>query len=116
MRALICTPGTTLVMSGLLVASGAITLRSVCGVNAPMGSPTIELFCGVVLGLVVVRSVLSTQVASTRRSPKRSRMRSQRVFCAAVAAPPTASTREQSEMFIRMEGSPWLTSGASCPR
>src|SRR3954462_4911549 len=83
MRALICTPGTTLVIGVLLRASGAITPRSVCGVNANAGSVAIELFAGVVFGLLVVRSVLSTHDASTSRSPSFSRIRSQRIFCAA---------------------------------
>jgi len=74
MRALICTPGTTFVMGVLLSASGAMTPRSVCGVKAKGRSPGMELFAGVVLGLLVVRCGLSTQVASARRTPKRSRM------------------------------------------
>ena len=39
MRALICTPGTILVIGVRLSASGAMVLRSVCGVNAPAGRP-----------------------------------------------------------------------------
>src|SRR5215471_3454531 len=38
--------------------------RSVCGVNANCGKPASESLGGVVAGLAVVRSVLSTQVAS----------------------------------------------------
>jgi hypothetical protein len=86
MRPLICTPGTTLVMGVRLSASGAMTARSVCGVNANAGSAGIELFCGVVLGLFVVRSALSTQVASASRAPSASRARSQRVCCWAAEA------------------------------
>src|SRR5579859_1185358 len=43
---------------------GAIVLRSVCGVKANGGRPASELLAGIVAGLTVVRSVLSTQVAS----------------------------------------------------
>ena len=56
---------------------GAITLRSVCGVNANAGRPGIELLGGVVSGLVVVRSGLSTQVASASRLPSAFRTFSQ---------------------------------------
>ena len=42
MRALICTPGTTLVIGGRLAALGAITARSVVGVNAEGGNPAID--------------------------------------------------------------------------
>src|SRR6185437_10501102 len=44
---------------------GAIVARSVCGVKAKAGRPAIALLAGVVAGLAVVRSLLSTQVAST---------------------------------------------------
>jgi hypothetical protein len=43
---------------------GEITSRSVWGVKANGGSPFKELLAGVVSGLLVVRSALSTQVAS----------------------------------------------------
>ena len=69
MRALICRPGTTLVIGGRLAALGAITPRSVFGVNANGGRPGSELLAGVVSGFVVVRSVLSKQVTSARRGP-----------------------------------------------
>jgi hypothetical protein len=39
MRALICTPGTTLVMGVLFAGSGAIRERSVCGVKARKTCP-----------------------------------------------------------------------------
>ena len=69
MRALICRPGTTLVIGVRLAALGAIVARSVCGVNANAGRPAIELLAGVVSGLLVVRSALSTQVTSASSLP-----------------------------------------------
>src|SRR5712672_1261576 len=57
-------PGTALVMGVRKPAGGAITSRSVCGVNANGGKPGRELLGGVVAGLAVVRSALSKQVAS----------------------------------------------------
>src|SRR5260221_11870749 len=57
-------PGTALVMGVRKPAGGAITPRSVCGVNANGGNPGRELLGGVVAGLAVVRSALSKQGAS----------------------------------------------------
>jgi hypothetical protein len=42
-------------------------------------------------------------------------MRSQRVFAAAVPLNVIASATVPRMNFIRMEGSPWSMSGASCP-
>src|SRR4051812_27337741 len=72
-------PGTTRTIGVRLGGFGEITPRSVCGVNAPTASPAMELFAGVVAGLLVVRSGLSKQTASASRWPKAARMRSQRV-------------------------------------
>src|SRR5580765_4953817 len=83
MRASICKPGTTLVIGGRLAALGAITPRSVTGVNASAGNPAIELLAGVVRGVVVVRSVLSKHVTSARSLPIFFRTSSQRVGAAA---------------------------------
>src|SRR5262245_29630585 len=60
-------------------AGGAITPRSVCGVNAKRGSPGRELSGGVVAGLAVVRSALSKQVASAILVLSSSSRRSHRV-------------------------------------
>src|SRR5207302_1503432 len=70
MRALSCTPGTAFVIGVRLPAAGAMTPRSVCGVKAPGASVVIELSAGVVCVPLVVRSALTKQVASSRRSPK----------------------------------------------
>jgi hypothetical protein len=51
----------------------------VTGVNANAGNVAIELFAGVVNGLLVVKSVLWKQVASASWSPNALRMCSQRV-------------------------------------
>src|SRR5258707_7425885 len=60
-------------------AGGAITSRSVCGVNANGGNPGRELLGGVVAGLAVVRSALSKQVSSAILLLSRSSKRSHRV-------------------------------------
>src|SRR5262245_47046792 len=60
-------------------AGGAITSRSVCGVNATGGNPGRELLGGVVAGLAVVRSALSKQVASAILVLSSSSRRSHRV-------------------------------------
>lgn len=72
-------PGTTLVMGVRKPAGGAITSRSVCGVNANGGNPGRELLGGVVAGLAVVRSALSKQVASAILVLSSSSKRSHRV-------------------------------------
>src|SRR6267378_6549591 len=72
-------PGTALVMGVRKPAGGAITSRSVCGVNANGGNPGRELLGGVVAGLAVVRSALSKQVASANLALSRSSKRSHRV-------------------------------------
>src|SRR3954469_21051703 len=63
MRASNWTPGTALVIGVRFGALGEITARSVVGVNAPTGREG-GLSGGVVAGLLVVRSALSTQLAS----------------------------------------------------
>src|SRR5229473_2076806 len=72
-------PGTALVMGVRKPAGGAITSRSVCGVNANGGNPGRELLGSVVAGLAVVRSALSKQVASANLALSRSSKRSHRV-------------------------------------
>jgi hypothetical protein len=52
------------------------------GVKANSGNPAIELFAGVVSGLVVVRSMLSKQLASARSLPIFLRICSQRLGAA----------------------------------
>src|SRR6266849_1467385 len=53
--------------------AGEMTPRSVRGVKAPPGRPEMELLAGVVAGFFVVRSGLSTQVASAITGPMRAR-------------------------------------------
>src|SRR5579871_713425 len=72
-------PGTALVMGVRKPAGGAITSRSVCGVNANAGSPGKELLAGVVAGLAVVRSLLSRQTASAILVLRSASRRSHRV-------------------------------------
>src|SRR5712671_2601615 len=72
-------PGTALTMGVRKPAGGAITSRSVCGVNANCGSLGRELLGGVVAGLAVVRSALSKQVASAILVLSSSSRRSHRV-------------------------------------
>src|SRR5215467_15488957 len=74
-------------------AGGAITSRSVCGVNANGGSPGSELLGGVVAGLAVVRSVLSKQVASAIRVLSRSSTRSHRVAAELAVLPEVKTVR-----------------------
>src|SRR5262249_49830843 len=69
MRALSWIPGTALVIGVRLPALGAITVRSVLGVNAPGARPGIELSAGVVCVLAVVRSVLAKQLTSASALP-----------------------------------------------
>src|SRR5579871_2355166 len=76
-------PGTALVMGVRKPAGGAITSRSVCGVNANAGSPGRELLAGVVAGLAVVRSVLSKQTASAILVLRSANRRSHRVAATA---------------------------------
>src|SRR5262249_16135684 len=71
-------PGTALVMGVRKPAGGAITSRSVCGVNANGGSAGSELLGGVVAGFAVVRSVLSKQVGSAIPAWRRFSRRSHR--------------------------------------
>src|SRR5258708_16665043 len=71
-------PGTALVMGVRKPAGGAITPRSVCGVNANGGNPGRELLGGVVAGLAVLRSSLSKQVASALLGLNSSRKRTHR--------------------------------------
>src|SRR5215468_2999301 len=71
-------PGTALVMGVRDPAGGAITVRSVCGVNANGGSPGRESLAGVVAALAVVRVVLSKQVASAILALSSSSKRSHR--------------------------------------
>src|SRR5215471_7234125 len=68
MRAFSCTPGTALTIGVRLPALGAITVRSVVGVKAPIARP-IELSGGVVCVFVVVRSALAKQLTSARLAP-----------------------------------------------
>jgi hypothetical protein len=57
-------PGTVLVIGVRFGGLGEMTERSICGVKAKAGSWVRELSAGVVTGLFVVRSELSTQLAS----------------------------------------------------
>src|SRR2546429_7082905 len=77
-------PGTTLVTGVRLGGSGEMTLRSVCGVQAPAGSstpsvPTSVLFAGVVAGFFVVGSGLAKNVTVVRLAPMRAKNLSQLV-------------------------------------
>src|ERR1700674_2739403 len=69
MRAWSCTPGPVVVIFVRFGGLGEITARSVCGVKAKGGTPGSELLAGVVAGLLVVRSGLSTQLASASLGP-----------------------------------------------
>src|SRR5437773_5551797 len=73
-----------------------MTLRSVWGVNAKAGQPASELFAGVVAGLLVVRSGLTTHVAPTR-TPE-----SALKTCAQVAAPAEKGTASKASAVKRM--------------
>ncbi len=104
-------PGTTLVTGVRLAALGAIVARSVCGVNANAGRPAMALLAGVVSGLVVVRSALSTQVASARAGPNCCSSRSQAVEALAASGTKQASAstgaRRRSKVVIGK--SPWVS-------
>src|ERR1700730_15203444 len=80
---------------------GAITSRSICGVNANGGSPGRELLACVVAGLAVVRSVLSTQVASAILVLSSSSKRSHR-GAAEVGMWPEAKTVSTATTFDRI--------------
>src|SRR5258708_24892829 len=86
-------PGTALVMGVRKPAGGAITPRSVCGVNANGGNPGRELLGGVVAGLAVVRSALSKQVASAILVLSSSSKRSHRVAAEPGMLPAAQTTR-----------------------
>src|SRR5438552_3986267 len=92
-------PGTTLVIGVRFGGLGEITARSACGVKARSGRPASELLAGVVAGLVVVRSGLSTQVASATWRPSCPSSRSHRLAAAAelpvATNAPTATTTIQ---------------------
>src|SRR5258708_3682807 len=99
-------PGTALVMGVRKPAGGAITPRSVCGVNANGGNPGRELLGGVVAGLAVVRSALSKQVASAILVLSSSSKRSHRVAAEldmlpeAKTARATTFNRSKCERYI----------------
>src|SRR5437899_9390371 len=101
-------PGTALVMGVRKPAGGAITSRSVCGVNANGGSPGRELLGGVVAGLAVVRSALSKQVASAILALSSSSRRSHRVaaalgvFAEAKTVRATMSSRKRRERYMQV--------------
>src|SRR5260370_14809418 len=86
-------PGTALVTGLRKPAGGAITSRSVCGVNANGGNPGRELLGGVVAGLAVVRSALSKQVASAILVLSSSSKRSHRVAAEPGMFPAAKTTR-----------------------
>src|SRR5215468_5837825 len=86
-------PGTALVMGVRKPAGGAITSRSVCGVNANGGSAGSELLGGVVAGFAVVRSVLSKQVGSAIPAWRRFSRRSHRAAAEAGTLPEAKTVR-----------------------
>src|SRR5713101_1950291 len=92
-------PGTAFVMGVRKLAGGAITSRSICGVNANGGSPGKELLAGVVAGLAVVRSVLSKQAASAILVLSGSSKRSHRVAAELGMLPEAKTVR--ATMFNR---------------
>src|SRR5215813_4385273 len=86
-------PGTALVIGVRKPAGGAITSRSVCGVNANGGSAGSELLGGVVAGFAVVRSVLSKQVGSAIPAWRRFSRRSHRAAAEAGMLPEAKTVR-----------------------
>jgi len=79
-----------------------MTVRSVAGVKAPAGKFGFELSAGVVTGLLVVRSVLSKQVASASWWPSAASSRGHLCFAgaASTAADESAATQHASWMRI----------------
>src|SRR5258707_767918 len=77
-------PGTALVTGVRKPAGGAITSRSVCGVNANGGSPGRELLGGVVAGLAGARTGRADLAASIYNSARSAG----KVLIAAAAGPP----------------------------
>src|SRR6266508_474313 len=87
-----------------------MTARSVMGVKAPAGKPGSELLGGVVLGLFVVRSVLTKQVALSvtiwsDRAFKRSEQRSARAIAGARTSATRAARQDpRRDMRVLREG------------